>query len=124
MFPLGITPLVHLAESPKYRQESPTECQVMVVSSVQMFSWRYVNLVAQALIYLGEVPDYQSINKHVMMMDELFLSYGIAFFEQNKVGSYKKQLKQLESDIVRSRLPSSIRERDGKSIAVMQLLNH
>lgn len=90
-------------------------------AAFKMFSWRYVNLIAQALIYLGDVPDYQNINKHVIMMDDLFIRYGLAFFERQKVTDYKKKLKKAKRDLVRSRLPSAIRERDEAAIAVMQI---
>lgn len=90
-------------------------------AAFKMFSWRYINLIAQALISLGEIPDYQSINKHVMMMDDLFIRYGMAYFERNRISDYKKKLKELEGSIVRSRLPSAIREREDSAIAIMQL---
>ena len=44
------------------------------------FVWRFVNVVARAVVALGQRPDYRTILKHVTNIDELCLSYAEAHF--------------------------------------------
>ncbi len=45
------------------------------------FVWRFVNVVARAVVALGQRPDYRTILKHVSNIDELCLAYAESFFE-------------------------------------------
>ena len=44
------------------------------------FVWRFVNVVARAVVALGERPDYRTILKHVTNIDELCLKYAESYF--------------------------------------------
>ena len=44
------------------------------------FVWRFVNVVARAVVALGQRPDYRTILKHVTNIDELCLSYAESHF--------------------------------------------
>ena len=44
------------------------------------FVWRFVNVVARAVVALGQRPDFRTIQKHVTNIDELCLSYAEAYF--------------------------------------------
>ena len=44
------------------------------------FVWRFVNVVARAVVALGERPNYRTILKHVTNIDELCLSYAESYF--------------------------------------------
>ena len=44
------------------------------------FVWRFVNVVARAVVALGQRPDYRTILKHVTNIDELCLSYAESYF--------------------------------------------
>ena len=44
------------------------------------FVWRFVNVVARAVVALGERPDYGTIRRHVTNIDELCLSYAESHF--------------------------------------------
>ena len=44
------------------------------------FVWRFVNIVARAVVALGQRPDYRTILKHVTNIDELCLSYAESHF--------------------------------------------
>ena len=38
------------------------------------FAWRFVNIIARALVELGQRPDYLLIQRHVINIDALFIS--------------------------------------------------
>jgi hypothetical protein len=44
------------------------------------FAWRFVNIIARALIELGRRPDYLQIQRHVVNIDALFIEYAQQFF--------------------------------------------
>ena len=44
------------------------------------FVWRFVNVVARAVVALGERPNFRTILKHVTNIDDLCLSYAEAYF--------------------------------------------
>jgi len=44
------------------------------------FVWRFVNVVARAVVALGERPDYRTIHRHVTNIDELCLRYADSYF--------------------------------------------
>lgn len=44
------------------------------------FVWRFVNVVARALVALGQRPEYRTIQKHVTNIDGLCLSYAESHF--------------------------------------------
>ena len=44
------------------------------------FVWRFVNIVARAVVALGQRPEYRTILKHVTNIDELCLSYAESHF--------------------------------------------
>jgi len=39
------------------------------------FAWRFVNIIARALVELGQRPDYLLIQRHVINIDALFIEY-------------------------------------------------
>ena len=44
------------------------------------FVWRFVNVVARAVVALGQRPDYRTILRHVTNIDDLCLSYAESYF--------------------------------------------
>ena len=44
------------------------------------FVWRFVNIVARAVVALGQRPDYRTILRHVTNIDDLCLSYAESHF--------------------------------------------
>lgn len=46
------------------------------------FAWRFVNIIARALVALGIRPDYESIARYVRSIDALFLDYAKTYFDK------------------------------------------
>lgn len=54
------------------------------------FAWRFVNIIARALVALGQRPDYQLISRHVVNIDALFIDYArIVLRRHNAAGRGK-----------------------------------
>ena len=45
------------------------------------FAWRFVNIVARALVEMGERPNYSQISRFVQNIDSLFLNYAKTYFD-------------------------------------------
>ncbi|MBD2806988.1 type IV conjugative transfer system coupling protein TraD [Xenorhabdus sp. ZM] len=48
------------------------------------FAWRFVNIVARALVALGHRPDYQLITRYVNNISELYQRYAIKVMEERQ----------------------------------------
>lgn len=48
------------------------------------FAWRFVNIIARALVELGQRPDYLLIQRHVVNIDALFIEYAQHFFARTE----------------------------------------
>lgn len=53
------------------------------------FAWRFVNIIARALVSLGRRPDYLQIQQHVVNIDALFLEYAKQYFDTNYPNIWK-----------------------------------
>ena len=51
-------------------------------SAFREFAWRFVNVVAQALVALGKKPDLRQIMRHITNIESLFLEYGTHWLER------------------------------------------
>ena len=49
--------------SPKSRHASPTSCPAKATRRPSEFAWRFVNIIACALVALGRRPDYQQVRR-------------------------------------------------------------
>lgn len=50
------------------------------------FAWRFVNIIARALVALGQRPDYQLISRHVVNIDALFIDYARIVLPRHMLG--------------------------------------
>lgn len=46
------------------------------------FAWRFVNIIARALVELGRRPDYEQIARYVRSIDNLFLDYAKFYLDR------------------------------------------
>ncbi|CEE91360.1 putative plasmid transfer protein [Xenorhabdus nematophila str. Anatoliense] len=70
------------------------------------FAWRFVNIVARALVALGHRPDYQLITRYVNNISELYQRYATRVMEERQpdlLAQINHSLRQLkEKDIPRN----------------------
>ncbi|QIQ22163.1 type IV conjugative transfer system coupling protein TraD [Zophobihabitans entericus] len=86
------------------------------------FAWRFVNIIARALVELGHRPDYLQIQRHVINIDELFIKYAHYYFEKNEPKAWDA-IVQIESKLNDKNIPRNMQGREKRVVAVEQYLS-
>lgn len=85
------------------------------------FAWRFVNIIARALIELGRRPDYLQIQRHVVNIDALFIEYAQQFFAKNDSKAWEV-IVQLEGKLTEKNIPRHMVGRERRVVAIEQYL--
>jgi conjugative coupling factor TraD (TOL family) len=85
------------------------------------FAWRFVNIIARALVELGQRPDYLLIQRHVINIDALFIEYAAYFFAENSPKAWDV-IVQLEARINEKNTPRHMMGREKRVVAIEQYL--
>ncbi len=85
------------------------------------FAWRFVNIIARALVELGYRPDYLLIQRHVVNIDTLFIEYAQHLFAQKAPKAWDA-IVQIESNINERNTPRHMLGRDRRVVAIEQYL--
>jgi len=86
------------------------------------FAWRFVNIIARALVDLGRRPDYQQVRRYINDIEPLFMEYTRAHLEQHGAEDWKAQVDELAGKISERNLPAALRGRNKEAIALMRHL--
>ncbi|MGV8399262.1 type IV conjugative transfer system coupling protein TraD [Pseudomonas aeruginosa] len=86
------------------------------------FAWRFVNIIARALVELGQRPDYLLIQRHVVNIDALFIEYAAQFFAKNDPKAWEV-IVQLEAKINDKNIPRHMVGREKRVVALEQYLS-
>lgn len=63
------------------------------------FSWRFVNIVAQARVAMGSRPSFTQIQGDIADMEPLFNDYSEFYFEQHKIPNWKADVSTIERNM-------------------------
>jgi conjugative coupling factor TraD (TOL family) len=85
------------------------------------FAWRFVNIIARALVALGRRPDYEQILQHVTNIDALFIEYTQKYFAEHDSKAWEV-IVGLEGKIDRKNLSFAMKDRPLRVIAIDQYL--
>ncbi|WP_037008598.1 type IV conjugative transfer system coupling protein TraD, partial [Pseudomonas sp. RL] len=85
------------------------------------FAWRFVNIIARALVALGLRPDYLLIQRHVVNIDALFLEYARHFFAKADPKAWEV-IVQLEGRLSDKSIPRHMVGREKRVVALEQYL--
>jgi conjugative coupling factor TraD (TOL family) len=86
------------------------------------FAWRFVNIIARALVELGQRPDYLLIQRHVINIDALFMEYAANFFAKNDPKAWEV-IVQLEAKLNDKNIPRNMMGREKRVVAIEQYLS-
>lgn len=86
------------------------------------FAWRFVNIIARALVELGQRPDYLLIQRHVINIDALFIEYAQHFFAKSKPQAWEV-IVQLEARLNDRNTPRNMIGREKRVVALEQYLS-
>lgn len=81
------------------------------------FAWRFVNIIARALVALGRRPDYEQILKHVINIDALFIEYAQSYFAQHDPKAWQT-IVEVEGKIDRKNLSFAMKDRPLRVVAL------
>ncbi len=86
------------------------------------FAWRFVNIIARALVELGQRPDYLLIQRHVVNIDALFIEYAQHYFASHEPKAWEVVV-QLEGRINDKNTPRHMMGREKRVVALEQYLS-
>ncbi|MCK2094577.1 type IV conjugative transfer system coupling protein TraD [Thauera aromatica] len=86
------------------------------------FAWRFVNIIARALVELGQRPDYLLIQRHVVNIDALFIEYAQHYFARHEPKAWEV-IVQLEGRLNDKNIPRHMVGREKRVIALEQYLS-
>ena len=86
------------------------------------FAWRFVNIIARALVALGYRPDYERVRRYINDIEPLFTEYAEYFLSHSGDESWRQQIEELESRSHNRQVPTAMRGRQPRSIALYQYL--
>jgi len=86
------------------------------------FAWRFVNIIARALVELGQRPDYLLIQRHVINIDALFIEYAQHYFAKNEPKAWEV-IVQLEARLNDKNIPRNMIGREKRVVALEQYLS-
>lgn len=81
------------------------------------FAWRFVNIIARALVALGRRPDYEQILKHVINIDALFVEYAQKYFAEHDPKAWDT-IVAIEGKIDRKNLSFAMKDRPLRVVAI------
>lgn len=86
------------------------------------FAWRFVNIIARALVALKRRPDYQQIRRYINDIEPLFVEYAAHCAQLVGIEDWEVVVEERASEIKERNLPAALRGRSLASIACMRLL--
>lgn len=86
------------------------------------FAWRFVNIIARALVALNRRPDYQQVRRYINDIEPLFMEYARAHLDQSGPEDWQAQVDELAGSIKERNLPAALRGRNIEAIALMRHL--
>ncbi|UXJ50123.1 type IV conjugative transfer system coupling protein TraD [Pseudomonas citronellolis] len=86
------------------------------------FAWRFVNIIARALVELGQRPDYLLIQRHVVNIDALFIEYAAHYFARTEPKAWEI-IVQIEGRLNDKNIPRNMIGREKRVVALEQYLS-
>ena len=106
--------------SPRWPRASPGQLSGEGNSAAfREFAWRFVNIIARALVELGQRPDYPLIQRHVINIDALFIEYAQHYFAKNEPKAWEV-IVQLEAKLNDKNIPRNMIGREKRVVALEQ----
>lgn len=86
------------------------------------FAWRFVNIIARALVALGRRPDYLQIQQHVINIEGIFVEYATKYFAENDPKAWDS-IVAIEGKLNDKNIPFNMKGRPFRVVAIDQYLS-
>ena len=84
------------------------------------FAWRFTNIIAQALVILGQRPSYKLIAKYVRNIEPLLVEYHVWWLDHYGPPDWREATKGIEEDLDPQKLPQHLKDRGHYAIALVR----
>jgi conjugative coupling factor TraD (TOL family) len=92
-------------------------------SAFKEFAWQFINVIAVALVAMGETPDYLKIRRYITDIDALLILYGRHWLAENGPEDWQDELGELQDGINIKSLPRIDQGKDLEAVAMVRYLN-
>jgi len=86
------------------------------------FAWRFVNIIARALVALGRRPNYHQVRRYINDIEPLFVEYARGCLRREGVEGWREAVEAQAAQISERNLPAALRGRHRDAIALMRTL--
>ncbi|EGH12855.1 MULTISPECIES: type IV conjugative transfer system coupling protein TraD [Pseudomonas syringae group] len=86
------------------------------------FAWRFVNIIARALVALGRRPDYLQIQQHVINIEGIFQEYASKYFDEYDPKAWEA-IVAIEGKLNEKNVPFNMKGRPFRVVAIDQYLS-
>ena len=86
------------------------------------FAWRFVNIIARALVELGHRPDYQRLRRYINDIEPLFIDYAEHYLANQDADGWQQEVAELGARAHGRSVPPAMRGRQPRAIALYQFL--
>ena len=83
------------------------------------FAWRFVNIIAGALVALQQTPNYRKVRHYINDIEPLFIEYTRAFLHKHGTKGWSKEVKAKVDQLNPRQLPAALRGRNPEAIALL-----
>ena len=87
------------------------------------FAWRFVNIIARALVDLGRRPDYAQVRRHINDIEPLFIEYARHVLVREDIVDWAARIGGIEANLNERNLPHNLKGRGMHAIAVFRFLS-
>ena len=86
------------------------------------FAWRFVNIIARALVALGQRPNYEIVRRYINDIEPLFIKYAKAILTQQGPEGWQQEVATLATRTKGHHVPQALRGRQIEAVVLMQYL--
>ncbi len=86
------------------------------------FAWRFVNIIANALVALGKKPSYKAMDRYILNIDPLLLEYCEQWLPSLE-SDWRVKVKETEKRLDEKTLPFHLKARNRFMIALVQYVD-
>ena len=86
------------------------------------FAWRFVNIIARALVALGHTPNYRLVHRYINDIEPLFVEYVEDLLGREAGPDWFARVTEIADTIKERNLPAALRGRTARAIALMRYL--
>jgi conjugative coupling factor TraD (TOL family) len=92
-------------------------------SAFKEFAWQFINVIAVALVAMGDTPNYRKIRRYITDIDALLILYGRHWLSENGPEDWQDELGELQDNINQKSLPRIDQGKDFEAVAMVRYLN-